>query len=259
MKGQRLGEPNERRARRPRPRNPNRVERCLIKPTIRLPNPPDAVIFDMDGVLIDSNPFHLQIWRDFLIRQRVAYDPELLPAQIFGQRDDKALRMFLGADLRQEQVQRWSEELEANFREVFRPHAHALPGVKALIEECLEAGIPMAVASSAMKKNVEFVVDALKFNSYFESVVSGDEVSHPKPDPEIYLLAAEHLGVDPRHAVAFEDSFIGIEAVVDAGMKCVAIASTFSEQELREETRANQVVRSFEELNLAALRALFIG
>src|SRR5579863_10759643 len=79
---------------------------------------------------------------------------------------------------------------------LFRPHAQALPGVKALIEECQEAGIPMAVASSAMKKNVEFVVDALKFNSYFESVVSGDEVSHPKPDPEIYLLAAEHLGVD---------------------------------------------------------------
>src|SRR5438309_1616553 len=105
----------------------------------------------MDGVLIDSNPFHFQIWREFLIRHGVAFDPEKLPAQIFGQRDDKALRMFLGRDLTEEQVQQWSEELEANFREAFRPHAKALPGAESLIKQCLEAGIPMAVASSAMK------------------------------------------------------------------------------------------------------------
>ena len=219
--------------------------------------PPDAAIFDMDGVLIDSNPFHLQIWREFLTRQGVSFDPERLPAQIFGQRDDNALRMFLGADLSEQQVQDWSEELEANFREAFRPHAQALPGVIAMIKECHEAGIPMAVASSAMKKNVDFVVEALKLGSYFQSVVSGDEVRRPKPDPEIYLLAAEHLAVSPSRSVAFEDSFVGIDAVVRAGMKCVAIASTFSEQQLRAETQAHLVVRSFEELSLIRLRQLF--
>jgi beta-phosphoglucomutase len=219
--------------------------------------PPDALVFDMDGVLIDSNPFHLQIWRNFLIHQGVAFDPVKLPAQIFGQRDDKALRMFLGAHLTDEQVVRWSEELEASFREEFRPHAEALPGVNALIQECHDSGIPMAVASSAMKKNVDFVVDALRLAPYFQAVVSGDEVARPKPDPEIYLMAADHLGVDPTRAVAFEDSPIGIEAVVSAGMKCVAIASTFPEQELQEQTRAHCVVRSFEELSLAGLRLLF--
>ena len=229
----------------------------MNRPTTRLSDAPDAVIFDMDGVLIDSNPFHLQIWRDFLIRQHVPFDSEKLPSQIFGQRDDKALRMFLGADLTEEQVQRWSEELEANFREAFRPHAQALPGVNGLIKECHEAGIPMAVASSAMKKNVDFVVEALKLGSYFKSIVSGDEVKRPKPDPEIYLLAARDLGADPTRTIGFEDSPIGIEAVVDAGMKCVAIASTFSEQELREGTRAHCVVRSFEELRLGRLRDLF--
>ena len=219
--------------------------------------PPDAVIFDMDGVLIDSNPFHLQIWREFLIRQGVSFDPDKLPAQIFGQRDDTALRMFLGANLTEEQVQRWSGELEANFRDAFRPHAKALPGAEALIQQCAKAGIPMAVASSAMKKNVDFVVDALRLSSYFRFVVSGDEVRHPKPDPEIYLLAARHLGAEPSRVVAFEDSFVGIEAVVRAGMECVAIASTFSEQRLREETRVHAVVRSFEGVNLNWLRGLF--
>ena len=219
--------------------------------------PPEAVIFDMDGVLIDSNPFHFEIWRRFLTRHGVRFDPEELPARIFGQRDDKALRMFLGPSLTDQQVAEWSEELEANFREAFRPHAKPLPGAAELIHECSQAGIPMAVASSAMKKNVDFVVEALGLSPYFRSVVSGDEVSHPKPDPEIYLRAAEHLSVEPARSVAFEDSFIGIEAVVRAGMKCVAIASTFSVERLRSETQAHAVVGSFEELNLERLRDLF--
>jgi len=218
---------------------------------------PGAVIFDMDGVLIDSNPFHLRIWSEFLRAHNVPFNPETLGAEIFGQRDDKALRMFFGEDLSDEQSRRWSEELEHNFREAFRPHAQPLPGAAKLIEECHAQGIPMAVASSAMKKNVDFVVQALQLDRYFRAIVSGDEVSHPKPDPEIYLVAAGHLGVQPSRIVAFEDSPIGIEAVVRAGMKCVAIASTFPVEELRSGTGAHAVVRSFEELSLEMLRALF--
>jgi len=219
--------------------------------------PPDAVIFDMDGVLIDSNPFHLRIWGDFLTLHGVPFDPDKLGAQIFGQRDDHALRMFFGADLSDEQSLRWSEELEHNFREAFRAHARPLPGATELIRECHTQDIPMAVASSAMRKNVDFVVEALKLGAYFRTIVSGDEVSHPKPDPEIYLTTANHLTVAPSRCVAFEDSPIGIEAVVRAGMKCVAIASTFAIDDLRKETRAHLVVRSFEELTLERLRALF--
>jgi len=230
-----------------------------LNPKTNTSHPPDAVIFDMDGVLIDSNPFHLQIWRRFLTERGVAFDPDKLPAQIFGQRDDKALRMFLGPDLTEEQVVHWSEELEANFREAFRPHAKPLPGATELIHECGQAGIPMAVASSAMKKNVDFVVDTLRLGPCFQAVVSGDEVSHPKPDPEIYLRAAEHLGVEPARSVAFEDSFIGIKAVLRAGMKCVAIASTFPVERLQSETQAHAVVRGFEALNLERLRSLFSG
>lgn len=223
----------------------------------RIKTPPDALIFDMDGVLIDSNPFHLRIWKEFLTRHGVAFDPDSLGAQIFGQRDDTALRMFFGTDLSKEQSARWSEELEHNFREAFRPHAQALPGVTELIRECHARGIPMAVASSAMKKNVDFAVEALHLSAYFGAIVSGDEVSRPKPDPEIYLRASERLGVEPTRSVAFEDSFVGIEAVVRAGMKCVAIASTFSVEHLRSETPAHAVIQGFEGLNLQRLRELF--
>ena len=218
---------------------------------------PAALIFDMDGVLVDSNPFHLRKWKEMLDEHGIPYDPVALPGQIFGSRNDTALRLFLGADLSNEECRRLSEELEARFRAEFRPHARPLPGLEALIREAHEAGLPMAVASSAIGQNVEFVVDALGLKPYFQFLVTGDEVTHAKPDPEIYLKAADKLGREPRLSVAFEDSFPGIESAKRAGMKCVGIASTFEPEALRKQTGADLVVRSFEELNLEGLGALF--
>ena len=221
------------------------------------PVPPHAVIFDMDGVLIDSNPYHLAKWTEFLRERGVPFDPARLPDQILGQRNDAALRLFFGDDLPAEASAAMSEEIEEAFRAAFAPNARPLPGLPELIRECHEAGIPMAVASSAMKKNVDFVVETLGLSPYFSALLNGDEVARPKPDPEIYLRAAERLKVDPARAVAFEDSPVGIEAVVRAGMKCVAIASTFPFESLRDHTGAAGVVRSFAELSLDRLRRLF--
>lgn len=218
---------------------------------------PSAVIFDMDGVLVDSNPFHLAKWIGFLGERGIAFDREKLPGQIFGQRNDTVFRRFLGEHLSRAETRLMSEELEARFREVFRPHAKPLPGLRPLIDECVKAGISLGVASSAMRKNVEFVVEALGIAPYMQTVISGDEISRAKPDPEIYLLAAQRLGVEPSAAVAFEDSFVGIEAVHRAGMKCVAIASSFSVECLRAETQADRVISSFEETSLELLRRLF--
>ena len=217
---------------------------------------PAAVIFDMDGVLVDSNPYHLAKWIEFLDHHEISYKEEELPEQILGKRNDTAFRYFLGPDLKPEETHRLSEEIEETFRRVFKPHAKPLPGLDTLIKECHAAGIPMAVASSAVRSNIEFVVDALGYRPYFRTMVSGDEVTHAKPDPEIYLKAADHLGIDPADAVAFEDSYVGIGAVNNAGMKCVAIASTFPIEKLA--PLATLAVPSFEEINLEKLRALFV-
>lgn len=221
-------------------------------------NGPAAAIFDMDGVLVDSNPFHLEKWMDLLNEHHISFSREALPGQILGKRNDTAFRYFFG-ELSEQESRRLSEELEATFRKTFKPHARPLAGLEALIQECHRARIPMAVASSAMVKNIEFVVDALNFRPYFRCLVSGDHVSQPKPDPEIYLKAAEMLGLPPRACVAFEDSFVGIEAAKRAGMKCVGIASTFPVRKLRRQTRADLVVRGFRQLSLKRLRKLFEG
>ena len=220
---------------------------------------PAAAIFDMDGVLIDSNPYHLRKWIDLLHERKIPFDEAELPKLLLGHRNDSALRHFFGDQITPQQSRALSEELEATFRRVFAPHARLLPGLQRLIDEIHSHGIAMAVASSAMAKNVEFIVAALKLGPYLQAILTGDEVSHAKPDPEIYLKTAARLGIDPSASVAFEDSFVGIEAAKRAGMKCVGIASTFPIDELRRETHADMVVPSFEVLSLPALHQLFEG
>ena len=216
---------------------------------------PAAVIFDMDGVLVDSNPFHLAKWIDFLNERQIPFDRATLPELILGKRNDTLFRHFLGPDLARKESRRLSEEIEAIFRKVFKAHAKPLPGIDRLIRECHAAAVPMAVASSAMKKNVDFVVEALGYHEYFRVVVTGDEVTHPKPDPEIYLKAARRLAVEPALAVAFEDSYVGVGAAKNAGMKCVAVASSFPIEELR--PLADLAVPSFEAVSLENLQELF--
>jgi beta-phosphoglucomutase family hydrolase len=219
---------------------------------------PSAVIFDMDGVMIDSNPFHLQKWMDLLDHHGISFDRKSLPKQLFGKRNDTALRHFFGR-ISKAQRRILSEELEATFRRAFKPHAKPLPGLVKLIRACARQGIPMAVASSAMVKNIEFIVDTLKLRPYFSCLVSGDHVSRPKPHPEIYLKAARKLRKPPRACLAFEDSFVGIEAAKRAGMVCVGIGSTFRLAELRRETRADLVVKGFKQLSVMRLGRLFDG
>jgi HAD superfamily hydrolase (TIGR01509 family) len=220
---------------------------------------PAGLVFDMDGVLVDSNPYHLQKWVAFLDAHRVTYNAEELPNYVLGHRNDVAFRYFFGPQVTEAEMDRLSEELEEWFRRAFKPHAKPVPGLRALVEECYRAGIPMAVASSAMSKNVEFVVGALGWRKYFRSLLTGDEVTHPKPHPEIYLKTAERLNLAPSTCVAFEDSFVGIESAKDAGMKCVAIASTFPREELERHGQADLLVGTFEDLSLARLRRLFQG
>ncbi len=220
---------------------------------------PAAIIFDMDGVLVDSNPFHLRKWIDLFQAHGIPFNEQELPKVVLGPPNDVTFRHYLGEDLSREQRAILSEELEENFRREIGPHARAFPGVRRFIEECHARGITMAVASAAIAKNVNFLISALGLRDYFRELLTGDEVSHPKPDPEIYLKTAGKLGVNPADCAVFEDSFVGIEAAKRAGMKCVAIASTFTAEDLRRQTRADLIVLSFEAVSLQTLLLLFNG
>jgi HAD superfamily hydrolase (TIGR01509 family) len=213
----------------------------------------------MDGVLVDSNPFHLRKWMDLFEAHGVPFNEEELPKIIMGPSNDWIFRHFLGEHLTREQLAELGEELEVNFRREIGPHARAFPGVRRFVKECHAQGIAMAVASAAIAKNVNFLIDALGLGDYFRALMTANEITHPKPDPEIYLKTADKLGVSPVACAVLEDSFVGIEAAKRAGMKCVTIASTFSPEDLRRETHADLIVPSFEAVSLQTLHHLFNG
>ena len=218
---------------------------------------PAAVIFDMDGVLADTNPFHVRKWEALLTEYGIAFDRKTLPMQVLGPGNDPTLRHFFGKRITADDRLRLSEELEARFRVAFAPHAKPFPGVERLIAECHDHGASLALASAAMSKNVFFILEALKLRPFFQVILTGDEITQSKPHPEIFSKTAQKLALLPAHCVVIEDSFVGIEAAKRAGMKCVAVASTFAELELRARTQADLVVQSLEKLNLQELRQLF--
>ena len=221
------------------------------------PSLPAAVIFDMDGVLVDTNPFHVRKWEALLTEYGIEFDREALPKVVLGPGNDPTLRRFFGERLTADDRQRLSEELEAGFRAAFAPHAKPFPGVERLIAECHDRGVRTALASAATSKNVFFILDALRLRPYFDVILTEDEITRNKPHPEIFSKTAQKLGVSPAACVVIEDSFAGIKAAKSAGMKCVAVASTFPAPELREYTQADLVIQTLEALTLERLRELF--
>lgn len=228
----------------------------FIEAMTKTPSLPAAIIFDMDGVLVDSSPFHLRKWMNFLRAHGIPFDEQELRGVVLGPANDVIFRRFLGNHLTHEQLSRLSEELDATFREAIGLHPPALPGVRRFIAKCHAQEIPMAVASAAIASNVKYLLSALGLKEFFRAVLAVDATAKPKPHPDIYLRSAEKLGVEPAACTVFEDSYVGIEAAKRAGMKCIAIASTFSAEALRG-TPADLIVPSFEPVSIDTLRNLF--
>ncbi|MBI1787238.1 MAG: beta-phosphoglucomutase family hydrolase [Acidobacteria bacterium] len=187
-----------------------------------------ALIFDMDGVLIDSSPSHREAWDRFNLRYGLRTD-EAMHQRIYGKRNDDILRDFFGPELSREEVFARGAEKEALWREMVAPRLSQclVPGVRTFLERHRHR--PMGLGTNAEPANVDFLLDGAGLRRYFRAVVDGHQVSRPKPDPEIYRRVAELLGMDPRDCVIFEDSYSGVQAARAAGAKVVAVRTTHRE------------------------------
>lgn len=213
--------------------------------------PDRAVIWDVDGVLVDSGPVHFAAWRQ-LARELGRDLGEEEFRHTFGMRDEDVVRHLFG-DLPPEEAQALAERKEQLFRAAAPSRLRAQPGVRALLAELRRAGFAQAVASSAPPANVALTLDVLGIRGAFQAVVTGADVRKGKPDPEVFLLAAKRLGVPPARCVVVEDAVVGVEAARAAGMHCVAVVGTSSREEL---WRADLVVDSLEELRAADFQRL---
>ena len=184
-----------------------------------------ALLFDMDGVIVDSNPMHRQAWEVFNRRYGLETTQEM-HERMYGKRNDEIVRDFFGDTLSEEEVAARGFAKEALYREMAagRMQEMLVPGLREFLDR--HKDLPMGVASNAEPVNVTFFLEGTGIAPYFRAVVDGHQVARPKPHPDIYLRAAELLNVDPADCLVFEDSHSGIAAGRAAGMRVIGLCTT---------------------------------
>ena len=185
-----------------------------------------ALIFDMDGVIVDSNPMHRESWVAFNRRYGLE-TTEAMHESMYGKRNDEIVRNFFGDHLLEDEIHARGRAKEQLYREMIAGRAESMlvPGLRDFLQ--CHRDLPLAVASNAEPENIAFVLDETGLRPYFRVIVDGHQVKRPKPYPDVYLRAAELLGAEPAKCVVFEDSYSGVAAGVAAGMPVIGIRTTY--------------------------------
>ncbi len=211
----------------------------------------DALIFDMDGVLVDSEPLHLRAFQQMMQRYGHSWTEEE-NRRFLGQKDIEIAAIMI-EELRMPLTPHsMVEEKEMILREIFKKELAPRPGLMTTLKTASTMSLPMAVASSATLPTIELVVDLLGIRSSFKTLTSGDEVPKGKPAPDVFLLAAKRLGAEPERCLVIEDTLNGIRAAKAAGMKCVAIPCDATRHE--DHSLADLRLESLAHLNLSEWR-----
>ena len=204
-----------------------------------------AILWDMDGVLVNSMEFHYQAYREVLAEFGRDLSREEYLGSLIGLRNYVILRRLLG-DLPQEEVERLMAAKEAAFRRRVAGNVQPLPGAAELVRRAHEAGLKQAIVSSTPCENIELVVDSLGLRSLFDTLVGEEDAQHGKPDPEGFLVAAKRLSVPPRDCVVIEDAPEGIAGGKAAGVRCIGVTTTRPAEKLAD-AGADLVVASLED------------
>lgn len=215
-----------------------------------------GVVFDMDGVLVDSHAVHRKAWRLFLRTIGREVPERELDFILDGRKRGDILRHFLG-DCASSQMEEFGRRKDEIFRQIQLAVA-PVPGAVRLVRELHRSGIALAVATCAGSSRAHSTLVELGILNCFAAVVTGEDVQDGKPDPAVYLLAAQRLDMDPGYLLAVEDAVSGVQAAVRAGLTCLAVALHEAPDTLRAAGAAG-VVRNFETVAPADLEHLLPG
>jgi HAD superfamily hydrolase (TIGR01509 family) len=209
-----------------------------------------AVLWDMDGTLIDSADFHWISWRDTLAAEGIAITHEQFLSS-FGQRNDSILPEWLGSAATPERIARIGNTKEILYRQlVHRYGISALPGVADWLHRLHNQGWLQAVASAAPRANIDAILESLSATHIFQAIVSAEDVHRGKPDPEVYLVAASRVGVPPERCIVVEDAVAGVDGARRAGMRSIGVSRT------ADRLSAHVVVQSLDALDSDAFERL---
>ena len=214
-----------------------------------------AAIFDMDGTLIDNTPYHFKSWQALFKK----YDKGELSEQTYyteisGVPIMETLKRLFGDGREEADLKELLKEKEEFYRKEYTPHLVAIDGLENFLSELKKTGIKMAMATSATVEDVDFILNKVPIRDDFEVIVNSSMVSRPKPNPDIFLKAAEILNVPPERCVVFEDSLAGIKAGNAAGMRVVGITTGHPAKDLHP---VNLVINNYTDLTPQKLAALF--
>ena len=210
-----------------------------------------ALIFDMDGTIVDNMQVHTAVWLELLAEFGINMTQLQFQAATAGNTNGELLRKLIDPQMSEARVAEIAHEKETRYRERFRPYLQPLAGLEPLLQEAQQANVTLAVATAANGPNIEYVLDGLDLRRYFATVVGADDVKRGKPEPDLFLLVAERLGLSPERCLVFEDSLAGLEAAHRAGMHSVAITTSHPAEEMMIHPTVRQAIPDFTHFQLA--------
>lgn len=213
-----------------------------------------GIIFDFDGVIVDSHPVHLQAWKAFFVSKGKTVGDDELSFVMEGAKREEILRRFLG-ELTREQIELYGAEKEKLYQER-ASELKLVRGVGGFLQQMDAAGIPVAIATSGSRRRVERTLDTFGLLNRFHAIVTAEDVARGKPDPALFHLAARRLQIAADQILVCEDAVAGIAAARAAGMKCMAIAAN-GRKKLLQEAGADLVIEDFTQTGLEDARQLF--
>ncbi len=214
---------------------------------------PEAVIFDLDGTLIDNNSYHIEAWKVFYDKIGKPFSKEEYMQNINGRINSDIFNYIFNTTLSADEIDLYSTEKEALYRELYQPHIKPINGLIDFLEELEKEKIPKAIATSGLTPNINFMFEHVPIKKYYADVIDASQISKGKPHPEIFLKAAAAVKANPENCVAFEDSVAGIRSAKAAGMKVIALTTTHTAQDVKE---ADLIIKDYTEISLTKLREL---
>lgn len=214
-----------------------------------------AVIFDMNGVIINDERFHQQSWRVLINRNPGVFKTpteDEFKHDVFGRSERSTLTYLLGRDVTPEELEAFSKERVEVVKALFSPLVLA-DNLKPFLDQLQGENVPIGIATGSRPNYANHILDGLGLRPYIKTIVTADDIKNSKPDPEIYLQTAQKMDIEPENCVVFEDTISGIRAARAAGMYVIAIASTHRKDEL---TLADEIIGTFGEVRLAKSRLL---
>lgn len=209
-----------------------------------------ALIFDMNGVIVDDERFHQASWRQLCKEHGFVLSEDQFKHNVFGRTERDTLNYLFQKQMTDVELAPYLEERVKIAIELYKPEICLTEGLEIFLKDLKEHQIPTAIATSARWPYTNFVLDTLKIRNYFQAIVTADDIQNGKPNPEIYLKAAEKIGVNPKLSIAVEDSVSGIRAAKAAGMYVIGITTTHVRKELE---LADMVINSFKEIDVELL------